>query len=126
METTFRTEVIKSSRELTAREKVQLKDTAGCTSLDLVSKTDPDAVIMVTGYVILGVHIDSEKGEKDYEQLVILSDNGEKYITGSGSFRSSFLGIWEDMQTDPVPWGIKVKRIPSKHFGGDFLKAVLV
>ena len=124
MENTFKAEIIKASKELTAREKIQLKDTSGCISIDRASQEDPDLVIPVTGYVVLAIHNERAKGDTDYEQLVILSD-GDKYITGSNSFRSSFFDIWEEMVGDPDPLGIKVVRRASRNYTGEFLKAVL-
>lgn len=121
----FKVEVIKSSRELTAREKIQLKDTSACISLDRFSQENQDAVIGVEAYVVLAIHNERAKDDTDYEQLVILSDTGDKYITGSNAFRSSFLDIYEEMQSDPDPWGIKVIRKKSKNFAGEFMKAAL-
>lgn len=121
----FKVEVIKSSRELTAREKIQLKDTAACISLDRLSREQPDAVIGVEGYAVLAIHNERAKGDTDYEQLVVLSTDGNKYITGSNAFRTSFLDIWEEMANDPEPWGIRVIRKQSNNFAGEFLKAAL-
>lgn len=126
MENTFTVTIIKASQELTARQKIQLKDTAECISLDRWSQ-EPGAseqVIPVDGFVVLAIHNERAKGDTDYEQLVILSGN-DKYITGSNSFRSSFLDIYEEMQNDPEPWGIRVIRRTSKNYAGEFLKAVL-
>ena len=121
----FKVEVIKSSRELTAREKIQLKDTATCISLDRLSREQPDAVIGVAGYVVLAIHNERAKGDTDYEQLVVLSTDGNKYITGSNAFRTSFLDIWEERANDPEPGGIRVIRKQSNNFAGEFLKAAL-
>ena len=126
MENTYKVEIIDSSKELTAREKIALKDTAECISLDQASKENPYLEIPVDGYVILKIHNERAKsGDPDYEQLIILSGD-ERYITGSGSFRSSFVDIYADMEGDPNPWSIRVVRRPSKNYGGEFLKATLV
>ena len=123
----YKVEIIKASKELTTRERIQMKDTSECMSLDKFSQ-EPFAAeteIPVNGYVVLSIHNEKAKGDTDYEQLVILSDD-VNYITGSNSFRTSFLDIWEEMQGDTEPWSIRVIRKPSKNYGGEFLKAVLV
>lgn len=126
MENTYKVEIIDSSKELTARDKIKLKDTAECISLDQASRENPDLVIPVDGFVVLQVHNEQAKsGDPDYEQLVILSGY-DRYITGSGSFRSSFLDIYKEMAGDPDPWSIKVVRRASRNYSGDFLKATLV
>ena len=126
MESTYKVEIIDSSKELTARDKIKLKDTAECISLDQASRENPDLVIPVDGFVVLQVHNEQAKsGDPDYEQLVILSGY-DRYITGSGSFRSSFLDIYKEMAGDPDPWSIKVVRRASRNYSGDFLKATLV
>ena len=38
MENTYKVEIIDSSKELTARDKIKLKDTAECISLDQASR----------------------------------------------------------------------------------------
>ena len=126
MENTYKVTIIKSSKELTSKEKIQLKDTSECISLDKFSQQAGAELmeIPVLGYVILAVHNEKAKGDVDYEQLVILSD-GDKYITGSNSFRSSFFDIYEEMEGETEPWAIRVIRKPSKNYGGEFLKAVL-
>ena len=126
MENIYKVEIIDSSKELTARDKIKLKDTAECISLDQASRENPDLVIPVDGFVVLQVHNEQAKsGDPDYEQLVILSGY-DRYITGSGSFRSSFLDIYKEMAGDPDPWSIKVVRRASRNYSGDFLKATLV
>ena len=126
METNYTVTIIEASQELTARDKIKLKDTAECISLDKASQENPMLEIPVDGYVVLQVHNERAKsGDPDYEQLVILSGE-DKYITGSGSFRTSFLDIYKEMANDPDPWAIRVVRRPSKNYSGDFMKATLV
>lgn len=126
MESTYTVTIIDASQELTARDKIKLKDTAECISLDQASKDNPYLEIPVDGYVVLQVHNERAKsGDPDYEQLVILSGE-QRYITGSGSFRTSFLDIYKEMAGDPDPWSIRVVRRASKNYSGDFMKATLV
>ena len=126
MANTFTSTIIDASKELSAREKIQLKDTAECISLDKWSQEPgvETAEIPVLGYVILQIHNDNAKGDTDYEQLIVISE-GQNYITGSDSFRRSFLDIWDEMLGDPDPWAIRVIRKPSKNYAGTYMKAVL-
>lgn len=127
MENTYTVEIIKTSKDLSRRERIQMKDTAECISLDKWSQQpeNENAIIMIDGFAVLAIHNEKAKGDVDYEQLVIMSDTGEKFITGSNSFRTSFLDIYEEMEGDTEPWGIRVIRRTSKNYAGEFLKAVL-
>ena len=74
MENNYTVTIIEASQELTVRDKIKLKDTAECISLDEASQENPMLQIPVDGYVVLQVHNERAKsGDQDYEQLVILS-----------------------------------------------------
>ena len=127
MENNYRVEILSASKELSTRERIQLKDTSECVSLDKFSQEPfaKDAEIPVKGYAILSIHNEKAKGDTDYEQLVIISDE-QNFITGSNSFRTSFMDIYSEMENETEPWSIRVIRKESKNYSGEFLKAVLV
>ena len=61
--------------------------------------------------------------------LNIVSDAGMRYVTGSDSFWSSFIDIWDDMKEgeDPEDFSIRVYKRPSKNYSGkSFLTCSLV
>ena len=117
----FEVKIKESSIELSAKQKVMYKDTSDATKLDEVV-TETDAItIEPIGYVVLEVH--NEKSDNpDYEQFVILSADGEKYVTGSTSFWDSFMNIWSELGgvESEEAWMIKVFKSPSKNFKGKF------
>lgn len=117
----FEVKIKESSIELSAKQKVMYKDTSDAIKLDEVV-TETDAVtIEPIGYVVLDVH--NEKSDNpDYEQFVILSADGEKYVTGSISFWDSFMNIWTELGgiESEEAWAIKILKSPSKNFKGKF------
>lgn len=117
----YSVQIIDGSRELTLKERVKMKDLSDAFSIDEITKDGP-VLLDVESYVELEIH--NEKSDnKDYEVLVIITKDGNKYKTGSQSFHDSFMGIWDEMKnaTDE-PWELKVYRLESKNYKGkDFL-----
>ena len=109
-----------SSRELTAKQRIALKDTTGAVKLDEATQVEP-VIIDVDMYAILGIH--NEKSENpDYDNYIVVDKNGTKYVTGSASFWSSFMDIFTEMEGEDEAWTLKVYRVPSKNYKGkDFI-----
>ena len=107
-----------TSRELSPKERVAIKDTTSCVRLDDATK-DAKVKIIPSLYCVLGIH--NEKSEdKDYDNFVIVDADGVKYVTGSASFWSSFMDIAREMEGETEDWGIEVYRVPSKNYKGKF------
>lgn len=109
-----------SSRELTAKQRIALKDTTGAVKLDEATQVEP-VIINVDMYAVLAIH--NEKSENpDYDNYVVVDKNGTKYVTGSASFWSSFMDIFTEMEGEDEAWTLKVYRVPSKNYKGkDFI-----
>ena len=109
-----------SSRELTAKQRVALKDTTSAIKLDEATQVEP-VIINVDMYAILAIH--NEKSENpDYDNYIVVDKNGTKYVTGSASFWSSFMDIFTEMEGEDEAWTLKVYRVPSKNYKGkDFI-----
>lgn len=113
------------SRQITAKERVMLKDTTNAISLDEVTQGakyifDPDY------YAILSVH--NERSEdKDYTKYVIVDKSGTKMVTGSESFFSSFRAIMDEMKDCGEEFQIEAYRMPSKNYKGkEFITCSIV
>lgn len=112
--------VVESSKELTAKEKVMLKDVSNAIKLDEATQNGK-VIIKPVAYVVLSIH--NEKSDnKDYENYLIIDENNDKYVTGSASFWNSFCDIWSDMIGEDEEWMLECYRLPSKNYKGkDFL-----
>lgn len=117
--------VRETSKELSPKERVQIKDTTDSIRLDEATK-ESAIIIDVDFYAILDIH--NEKSEdKDYSTYVVVDKNGQRYTTGSNSFWNSFINICEEMEEVTEPWSIKVYRMPSKNRAGkEFITCSLV
>lgn len=119
--TGFKVEITESSMNLTAKQRVMYKDTSDAYKLDEVVKEGYPLAIEPIGYVVLSVH--NEKSDNpDYEQYLIISADGSKYVTGSQSFFSSFRNIWDEMNgvESEEAWMINCFKKPSNNFKGKF------
>ena len=112
----YTSRVIDSSRELSAKEKVMLKDISDATQLDSVSDGN-GIVIHPAYYAVVAIH--NEKSDnKDYNKYVIVDEKGEKYVTGSEAFWSTFKDIMADMKDADEEWELKIYKLPSKNYSG--------
>ena len=114
----YSVKIAASTKDLTAREKISLKDTTLAISLDEATMSE-DVIIDYDYHVILNVH--NEKSDnKDYTKTVVVAKYGTRFITGSASFTDSLTDIVDEMidagEGDNIV--IKVYRIESKNYKG--------
>lgn len=119
--TGYSVEIVESSKELTAREKISAKDFSNATALD-TELMDANANIIITpsAYLILNVHNEHSKNDKDYKKYLIIDTAGNKFVTGSESFFTAFKDIFDAMSKDAPgeEYSIEVYKKPSKNYQG--------
>lgn len=119
----------KVSRQLSAKERVKIKDTSNAISLDELTIKEGKVVIEVDMYAELSVH--NEKSENtDYKVFVILDKSGNKYMTSSPSFITTFYDIDDEMRDtlgENESYEIEVYRKESKNYKGkEFITCSIV
>ena len=120
--TGYEAKIVFSSKELTAREKIKLKDLTNAVQLDEATQNADfegagNLVITPDYYAEIAVH--NEKSDsKDYTKFVVVDKSGNKYVTGSESFMNAFLEIFNEMQGENEEYSIEVYRMPSKNYKG--------
>lgn len=122
----YKVSISEVSKELTARERIMLKDTSNAVKLDEAAKGDTPLVITPAAYAVLDIH--NEKSDNvDYKNYIIMDVSGTKYVTGSPSFWSSFIEIWEEMANESEEYSIEVYKMDSKNYKGkQFLTCSIV
>lgn len=122
----YKATVRECSKELTAKERIILKDTSNAESLDILTQeanfNGKKVLINVDYYATLEIH--NEKSDnKDYINFIVVDKDGKKYVTGSQSFISSFTDIVEEMtEAGETDITIEVYRKESKNYKGkDFI-----
>jgi hypothetical protein len=105
------------SKELTARERVMLKDTRNAIKLDEAIKDTP-LVISPAYYAVLDVHNEKSKEDKDFQNFIVVDTAGNKYVTGSASFFEAFTEIVEEMSGTGEEYEIEIYKLDSKNYKG--------
>ena len=119
------------SKEISVKEKIMLKDTSNAESIDILTQeasfNNEKVLIDVDYYAILDIH--NEKSDnKDYINFIIVDKSGNKYVTGSESFITTFTDIYEEMKgAGEENITIEIYRKESKNYKGkDFITCSIV
>nr|DAF14183.1 MAG TPA: hypothetical protein [Caudoviricetes sp.] len=105
-----------SNKELTARERIKLKDTTNAVSLDEATEGS-SLVISPCIWAQLGIHNERNKGGNvDYIKYIIIDEAGTKYVTGSESFWTSFIEIATEMNGEQ--FDVEAYKVDSKNYKG--------
>lgn len=116
----YKAVVARASKELSAKEKIMLKDMSDAVKLDDAVK-EQAIVIKPEFYAIINVH--NEKSDtKDYTKIVIVDgDSGIKYTTGSMPFITTFEDIMQEMEdAGETDFSLKVYAKESKNYKGKY------
>lgn len=106
-----------TSKDLTARERLMMKDRSNATPLDSAVTLETPLVIIPDSYAVLSIHNESSDNP-DYEKYMIVDKAGNKYITGSVNFWNSFKSIWDEMSKEDEEFQIEVYKLESKNYKG--------
>ena len=112
-------EIDECNRELTARERIAIKQTDNAIKLDEAVTPEESLTIHPDFYAILKVHNEASE-DKDYGQYIVIDKDGNKYVTGSGSFFKSFIEIYDEMSQTDEEYAIEIVKRESKNYKGKF------
>ena len=117
--TNYTTAITESSKELSVREKIKLKDLTSAIAIDKVVEPEKPLVIAPDFYAYLSIHNEKlPENEQDYKTMVIVDKSGTKYYTGSDSAISSFVDIFDEMIDTAEPFEIEFYKKESKNYSG--------
>ena len=116
----YKVTIKESNKELTARERIKIKDTTNAIKLDGV-EPDEKLVFSPDYYAILEIENDkADTKDKKYNQFIVVDQSGTKYVTGSKSFWDSFINIYNEMKDESEPYEIEVYKMPTKNYTGKY------
>lgn len=126
----FTVTITESSREFKGKEAIKLKDIGDAIRLNSAIDESEDGNVVFTPEAWAVLHIENdgakEGRDKEYTNYIVLDTEGNKYITGSESFFTSLKDILTEMADVDEEFEIKVYKVPSSNFSGDFLKCSIV
>lgn len=114
--TGYNVNILETSKQLTARERLMVKDTSNAQSIDDLTQDNP-LILSVADYAILEVH-NEHSDNKDYTKYLIIDKAGNKYVTGSESFWTSFKEIYDEMKDTGEDYEVEIYRLESKNYKG--------
>lgn len=113
----YTVKIAESSKELTAKDRIKMKDTSNAVKLDAVLSGDEPLCITPVAYAILDIHND-KADDKDYQQFLVMDESGAKFVTGSQSFWNAFFEIWSEMEGEDEEWMLEIYKKDSKNYSG--------
>lgn len=113
----YEVKIRETSKELTPRERIKIKDFTNAGQLDELCN-DGEFIISPDFFAILDVHNERSEKDKDYVKYLIVDKTGNKFVTGSNSFFKSLMEIWEEMKPTGEEFDISVYKVPSKNYKG--------
>lgn len=123
----YSVKIRESSKELTPKERVLLKDTSNAISIDEATTENGKLIINYAYHVILDVH-NEHSDNKDYTKVLVIDKDGNKFVTGSNSFLTSLVDIVDEMHDageDDIQ--IECYRKDSKNYKGkQFISCSLI
>lgn len=123
----YNVQIIETTKELTARERIKMKDLSKAIPLDETVTPESPLVISPADYAVLNVH-NEKADEKDYTKFLILGRDGNTYVTGSQSFFNSFSDIFSEMrEANESDYEIEIfKKESTNYKGKHFLTCSIV
>ena len=112
----YTVKIKETTHDLSARERLKLKDTTNAIKLDSALSGDEPIIITPVDFAVL--EIDTDKVEGTYENYIVIDEGGTKFITGSSSFWAAFKEIWDEMSTDGEIYQIEIYKVDSKNYAG--------
>lgn len=112
----YKVEILESTHDLSARDRLKLKDTTNAVKLDAALTGDEPIIITPIDYAVLQIF--SDKVEEPYNNYVVCDESGQKFITGSKSFWQSFIDIWHEMVEETGSYQIEIYKVESKNYAG--------
>lgn len=120
--------VKEASKELSAKEKIRLKDLSNSINLDALTQQEGKVILDIDYYAIVGIHNEKSKERTDYDNIILVDVGGNKYNTGSQSFITAFTDIIDELaDAGETECQIEVYRKESKNYKGkEFITCSIV
>lgn len=113
----YSVKVVECTKDLTAKERVKIKDTTNAIKLD--EATQGGAIVIAYAYhAVLAIH-NEKLDDPDYRQYIVVDTAGNKYVTGSESFFTAMTEIVDEMSAaGETDYELEVYRMDSKNYKG--------
>lgn len=118
----YKTRVAYVSKDIDTAERIKFKDTSDAYKIDTAIGDSEALVLNVEYYGVLDIHNEKADSNPDYKNYVFVTDNGEKYVTGSESLWTAFVDIIDELKEDGIESipPVKFYKKESKNYKGKY------
>lgn len=115
----YEVKIVESWKELSARERISLKNFNDAIQLDSATQ-DGKIEIKIANYVVCSVHNEMASDNKDYKKIVVIDEDGQRYVTGSPTFYRELSSIIDELAEagEDDDFTISVYQMDSKNYKG--------
>ena len=110
-------EITNSSSDFKGKAKLEMTTFTDCVGIDEMVQGTP-LIISPDEWAMVHVTNERNKGDKEYDVMVIKDVDGTKYKTSSENFMDEFLRIYDIMKDEDEDWAIKAIKKPSGNYAG--------
>ncbi len=115
----YSVKIISTSKELSAKEKIRIKDFTAASQLDDIIQPGEHFMLDYDFHAVMEVHNEKTKNEKkDYKKVVIVDKAGNAFVTGSESFLTAMEDIISEMADSGEEFQLDCYKVDSKNFQG--------
>lgn len=117
----YKATIAYTSKELTAREKIRIIQANNAVPIDASVEPDKPLVIDYDYHVVVEVHNEKAKGDKDYIQVFVVDKAGTMYKSGSRSLIESMeecVSLMHEAGEKDIP--LEISMSPSKNYTGKY------
>lgn len=118
-----------ASKDMTAKERIMLKDTSNAVSIDALTTEQGNFIIEFAYYAILDVHNEHADNNTDYTKVVVVDKAGTKYVTGSEAFIRNLVDIVAEMTEAGEQDNIRLevfRKESNNYKGKTFISVALI
>lgn len=116
----YSAEISYTTKEMDVIEKIRSKNITSALKIDDIFNSGENELILNVDHVYtLNVH--NEKSEdKDYKKYIFVSDNGDRYVSGSESLITAFMDIYDEFIDAGIKGNIPIRiyQMESKNYKG--------
>lgn len=114
----YSVKIIETSIEnMTAKQRVMMKDVSNAIKIDEAITPGEPVVLDICDYCVLEIH-NENSDDKDYKNYIYITSDGLKYVSGSESLFTSYLDIYNEMNGSGEEYMIQIYKKPSKNYSG--------
>lgn len=119
----YNVEILSSTKELTKRDRLRIKDFTAFNKLDAVIQ--PDEKLIINNPSITVLHVENSESENNEYDVYVIETDEDIYYSSSQPLYESLKSIIDEMGDDES-YSVELYKVESKNYNGRyFMKAII-